>query len=112
MVRTVIVRPYVLREDGAYALVLGWTPVPLAAPQYWAHAVQFDAASLTVTSSALLGENRAEPTHLQLQLALHNGGIFVAGPAELYAVNASTSVGFQAGANAARGCGSATQRTK
>lgn len=92
---------YVLGEDGAYMVVVGYTsgsPTP-----FWARTFSFDPVGLTDLSTAALGPLRAEPRQLQLRFALAGGGIYISGPSEAYAVNASVSAaGFGGGGNASQ----------
>jgi hypothetical protein len=94
---TVYHADYVLAEDGAYALFEGQGQTG-----YWAKAVAFDPVNLTVTSQAFLSMPGVLPRYLQTRMALGGGGVYISGPFEAYAVNASVDASaFGAGGNAA-----------
>jgi len=93
---------YVLGEDAAYAVMNSYVFFNGSGNAYRSRVMSFDPQTLqTLDSPTDLGTPMTAPQHIRLRFALSGGGIYAAGPAAAYVVNATIDTsGFAMGGNA------------
>jgi hypothetical protein len=93
---------YVLGEDAAYALMSSYVFFSGSGNTYRSRVMSFDPQTLqTLNIPTDLGTPMTAPQHIRMKFALSGGGIYAAGPAAAYVVNAAIDTsGFAMGGNA------------